>query len=184
MNQKQKLILFFFSLGLLIFTGIEIVYQSTSSVFRLRGSQPFRNEGTVVKLPIQIHQVVDGDTLKIILNHRIYLLRLEKVDTFETRSSKKAKSQAKYFHLSLSEVLERGKQAKQFVSQAVFDWKNKKTKMQLKILKTNRGFQKDAYQRLLGDLLYGEKENSLAENLLDQNLGYPYLGRKLYRQGK
>ena len=71
-------------------------------------------------LPVFAHQAVvplievsDGDTFKVLLHGEITSVRLKDIDCYETRRSKRAYFQEKYYQKPLDEVIRQGKESKQ-----------------------------------------------------------------------
>ena len=59
--------------------------------------------------------IVDGDTIDLIFDGESTRIRLIGIDTFESRSSIKAKAQAYDYNISLEEVIKRGKRATTYI---------------------------------------------------------------------
>ncbi|MBO7332732.1 MAG: thermonuclease family protein [Alphaproteobacteria bacterium] len=71
-------------------------------------------------LPAFAHQAVvplievsDGDTFKVLLHGETTSVRLKDIDCFETRRSKRAYFQEKYYQKPLNEVIRQGKESEQ-----------------------------------------------------------------------
>ncbi len=59
--------------------------------------------------------IVDGDTIDLTFDGESTRIRLIGIDTFESRSSIKAKAQAYDYNISLEEVIKRGKRATTYI---------------------------------------------------------------------
>lgn len=86
--------------------------------------------------------IVDGDTIDLIFDQETTRIRLIGIDTFESRSSIKAKAQAYDYGITLEEVIIRGKQATTYI-------KEKLSKQTKHYLEYDQDF-KDRYGRTLG----------------------------------
>ena len=60
-------------------------------------------------------QIVDGDTIKLEFDGKLTTIRLIGIDTFESRKNNKAYKQAYQYHITLEEVINRGKRAKSYI---------------------------------------------------------------------
>jgi len=70
-------------------------------------------------IPAKVVKIVDGDTLKVIVNSKIEKVRLIGIDTPEIHKNRRAKLQSKKLKTDLSEIIQMGKEAKKFVSSIV-----------------------------------------------------------------
>ncbi len=59
--------------------------------------------------------ITDGDTIKLTFDGELKTIRLIGIDTFESRKNNKAYRQAYEHHITIEEVVERGKKAKRYL---------------------------------------------------------------------
>ena len=118
----------------------------------------------------EIIKITDGDTVKAIVNGEKIKIRLLDIDTFETRSNKRAYWQAKENNLSLGNVFKKGEYSKQELQKII---SKNKDKIYLEPSK------KDFFGRTLGTLYIGNnKEQSINQYMLDKGGALPYRERK------
>ena len=65
------------------------------------------------RTPIKLLKVVDGDTIKAVVNGEEESIRLLDIDCYETSKHPRAIWQSEYYHLSIGKVLQRGEYSKQ-----------------------------------------------------------------------
>ncbi len=94
--------------------------------------------------------IVDGDTIDLLFDKESTRIRLIGIDTFESRSSTKAKAQAYDYGISVEEVIRRGKRATVYI-------KEKLSKRVKYYLEYDEDF-KDRYGRTLGYVWFSNHE--------------------------
>jgi len=70
-------------------------------------------------IPAKVLYVIDGDTIKVLINGKKESVRLIGIDTPESRKNKRAKKQAKQMRTSIYQVIKLGKLSKNFVKSIV-----------------------------------------------------------------
>lgn len=69
-----------------------------------------------------ITRIVDGDTVVGICNYRGEIkMRLSGIDSFESKKNRRAKKQAIKYNMSINVVVEKGKQAKEIISNLILN---------------------------------------------------------------
>ena len=96
--------------------------------------------------PITLLKVVDGDTVKAIVDGEKESIRLVDIDCYETSKNPRAIWQSEYYHLSIGKVLQNGEYSKQKLKALL----NKRSDIKLEWNK------RDKYKRILGRLYVDE----------------------------
>lgn len=112
---------------------------------------------------VEVIKVIDGDTIKVLINGEKENIRLIDIDCFETRKNKRAIFQAENYHLSIGEVIKRGNYSKQALANLL---KNE-TKI---ILKWNK---RDFFNRILGEI-YTSKNININQYMLNEGGCFKY----------
>ena len=80
----------------------------------------------------KVLNVIDGDTIKIMYHCHEEFVRMIDIDCFESKENKRAQWQAKYYHLSLDEVVQKGVHATDILKNILppssvvnIDWKSR-----------------------------------------------------------
>ena len=105
---------------------------------------------------VELLKVIDGDTVKVLMNGKKENIRLIEIDCFETQKNKRAIFQAENFHLSIDEVIKKGNYSKQALANLL---KNE-TKIKLKWNK------RDFFGRILGEI-YTTSNININQYMLD-----------------
>lgn len=66
-------------------------------------------------IPVEIVEILDGDTVSLKIENNKFSLRLSNIDCYETSTIHRAYKQAYMNNLSIDEVIERGKKSKSYL---------------------------------------------------------------------
>lgn len=92
-----------------------------------------------------VTKVIDGDTVHATCDSKDVKIRLTTIDSFESKRNNRAYRQAYEQHITVEEVVQKGKIAKRVAEQEL---KNKK----VTVVAPSKGPKLDMYKRLLGEL--------------------------------
>lgn len=123
----------------------------------------FSLSASATETEVEVIKVIDGDTIKVLMNGEKENIRLIDIDCFETRKNKRAIFQAENYHLSIGEVIKRGNYSKQALANLL---KNE-TKI---ILKWNK---RDFFNRILGEI-YTSKNININQYMLNEGGCFKY----------
>lgn len=105
---------------------------------------------------VEIIDISDGDTVKVILNNEETSIRLLDVDCFETKANSRAKKQAKYYNMSIDEIKSIGNQSKEILKALLKDKNNIIVKW----------YKRDSFGRILGNI-YTKDDINVNEYMLN-----------------
>jgi micrococcal nuclease len=74
---------------------------------------------TLERSDSKVDYVTDGDTIKVYINDERISIRLIGIDSFESRKNNKAYRQAYEYNLTIEQVIDRGKKAKDYLKKLV-----------------------------------------------------------------
>ncbi len=94
--------------------------------------------------------ITDGDTIKLVFDGKLATIRLIGIDAFESQKNNKAYRQAYENNITIEEVVQRGKQAKEYIKTLL----SKRVKFYLEY---DEDFL-DRYQRTLGYVWFSDNE--------------------------
>ncbi|MCM1323363.1 MAG: thermonuclease family protein [Acetobacter sp.] len=111
--------------------------------------------------------VVDGDTIKGVINNQIIKIRLSNIDCFENKVNQRAYWQAEIYNKSLSEVLKTGNESKTILLNLL---KNEKDNIYV----TLKGL--DKFKRTLGKIyiISDKKKLNVNQYMLEYGKCVPY----------
>ncbi|WP_081826620.1 thermonuclease family protein [Persephonella sp. KM09-Lau-8] len=72
------------------------------------------------KIPAKVISIIDGDTIKVLINEKTEKVRLIGIDTPESKPNKRAKLQAKRTKQTINEILELGQMAKKHLQSYIY----------------------------------------------------------------
>lgn len=108
---------------------------------------------------VDIYDITDGDTIKVVYNGEILKIRLLEIDCFETSKNKRAKWQSQTYNKNLDEVINTGKQSKNILKKIIND-NIDNIYVELK--------NKDIYRRWLAYVYVGNKNININKYMLNE----------------
>mgnify|MGYP001091393059 CR=1 FL=1 len=100
------------------------------------------------KIPVKLIKIKDGDTVDVQIDKNTFPVRLIGIDCYETSKSHRAYRQAYENHLSIDEVILRGKHSTDYLENLYKANKNKQVYIDFKGV--------DRYGRALGVIYFGK----------------------------
>ena len=113
---------------------------------------------------VKVHQVIDGDTLKVFYKGKLESIRLIGIDTPENSDNPKARRDSKRYKMDISIIISHGKKATEFVRELVR--KGDIVSIEFDVQR------RDKYKRLLG---YVFLSNDRMLNHIIIRSGYAYV---------
>jgi len=135
-----------FFITFIFITNILFSFEYTNDVFK-------KEKATILK-------VVDGDTVKVVMNKKVYKVRFAYVDTMETKRNRKAKKDFKNTKdsVDIKEIIEYGYKAKAFLKKELPSYS-------IVVLYINKNKPKDSFGRILA-VIKKEKNNTVINEVL------------------